>query len=388
MSNEGFDIEKLFADDPELLSAFKNISAPGPNLTASGSKPYDPASSIMSDSPAKSSVEPPLLPPPVPAKVRSFEELLAEFETPQPKQPAAPAGNAANNVFNQPQDSSSASAFPSFEELLAGFEAKQTQQPAAPADNGANSSFKTPSSKLFPASSTAAFASSLDERFGNNETAQPWKQEPTFTFGDNLRKKAAEENTSEDVKGKDKKKNKAINIVLNILTYAFIIALIVGSTMFAFSNNTDKHIFGYRFYHVLTPSMSPTFNEGDMIFIKIVDDPATVKKDDIVTFQPSPRSTSFLTHRVVELLPADDKNPARMITQGDANNAKDPPVRLDAVIGIHVFTVPYMGGIIDFMRNNLLLMGICFGATLLLISVLRVYFSTRGQTGITVSGAS
>jgi signal peptidase len=232
--------------------------------------------------------------------------------------------------------------------------------------------------------------SSLDELLAEFETTQQHceNRSKKHTFCDHLRKKITEENNPADAKGKAGK-NKAINMILNIASYVFIIALIAGSTMFAFSNDTNKNIFGYRFYHVLTPSMTGTFNEGDMIFVKIINDPENeVKTGDIVTFQPSPKSTAFLTHRVVELLPADDRSSARMVTKGDANNAQDPPVKLDAVVGVYVFHAPYMGSLIDFMRSNLLLMGICFAATLLLISVLRIYFSTRKQIKGNVSGAT
>ncbi len=189
----------------------------------------------------------------------------------------------------------------------------------------------------------------------------------------------SDESEEAEQKEPEKQKNKAVERVLNILTYAFVILLIAGSTMFAFSNNTDKSLFGYRFYHVLTPSMRPEFNVGDMIFVKMVD-PSDVEVGDIVTFHPSSKSKAFLTHRVVQLLPADEENQQdRMVTKGDFNNAEDPPVSLDAVIGVHAFTIPAMGGIIEFVRDNIVLMGICIGAIFLLLNVLRVYFKVRKQ---------
>ncbi|MCL2106514.1 MAG: signal peptidase I [Oscillospiraceae bacterium] len=173
-------------------------------------------------------------------------------------------------------------------------------------------------------------------------------------------------------------RSKPFNRILNLFTYCFVAFLLAGSTMFAFSNSAEKSLLGYRFYNVLTPSMQPAFKPGDMIFVKLTK-PSEVKVGDIVTFNPSPKSTAFLTHRVVELLPADESQPDRMVTKGDFNNTKDPPVGLSAVIGVHTFTIPVMGRVVEMMRNNLLLVCICFGAVFLLLAVLRAYFAARKQ---------
>ena len=192
---------------------------------------------------------------------------------------------------------------------------------------------------------------------------------------------AADEQPSEELAAaqpEKTKKSKRLNRILNIFTYCFVALLLAGSTMFAFSNSAKKSLFGYRFYNVLTPSMQPAFKPGDMIFVKLTK-PSEVKVGDIVTFNPSPKSTAFLTHRVVNLLPADESQPARMVTKGDFNNTEDPPVGLSAVIGIHTFTIPVMGRVVEMMRSNLLLVCVCFGAVFLLLAVLRAYSAARKQ---------
>jgi len=133
--------------------------------------------------------------------------------------------------------------------------------------------------------------------------------------------------------------------------------------------------------------MQPAFKPGDMIFVKLTN-PSDVKIGDIVTFNPSPKSTAFLTHRVVNLLPADESQPARMVTKGDFNNTEDPPVGLSAVIGVHTFTIPVMGRVVEMMRSNLLLVCICFGAVFLLLAVLRAYFAARKQEKITAMSSA
>jgi len=202
--------------------------------------------------------------------------------------------------------------------------------------------------------------------------------EEKFESDTNIESLEKAEIKSYSAEGKTQKDKKTLNVILNIFVYGLSILLIVGATMFAFSNDTDKSLFGYRFYNVLTPSMQPFFNAGDMIFVKLAD-PSEIKVQDVVTFKPNPRSDAYLTHRVVKLLPADDVNPARMITQGDNNNAADPPMTMDAVIGVHQFTIPFAGKAIMMVRDNFLLMSICIAASLLLLIVLRSYFAAQKQ---------
>jgi len=172
--------------------------------------------------------------------------------------------------------------------------------------------------------------------------------------------------------------SKAASLLLNILTFCFVGFLLAGSTIFAFSNSESKNLFGYRFYNVLTPSMAPFFKPGDMIFVKLTE-PSQVKVGDVVTFSPSAKSTAFLTHRVMELLPEEEGKQARMITKGDYNNAADPPVGLNAVIGVHKFTIPFFGKVVDMMRSNLIMVCVCMGAVFLLLTVLRAYFAARKE---------
>ena len=208
-----------------------------------------------------------------------------------------------------------------------------------------------------------------------NAPQAPWNAQRQSMDGQNSRN-APGPGTAASGK---KRPSAAANLVLNLLTLCFVGFLLAESTIFAFSNNENKSLFGYRFYNVLTPSMRPLFRPGDMIFVKLTD-PSQVRVGDVVTFRPSSKSTAFLTHRVAELLPAQEMKPARMVTKGDANNAADPPVALSAVIGVHVFTIPFVGWIAEMARSSLPLVCVCFGAVFLLLLVLRAYFAVRKES--------
>ncbi|MDR1465738.1 MAG: signal peptidase I [Oscillospiraceae bacterium] len=179
-----------------------------------------------------------------------------------------------------------------------------------------------------------------------------------------------EENSSAD------KRRKMCKLIFDLLTYAFALLLILGSTMFAFSNDTGKSLpGGFRYYHVLTQSMVPFFKPGAMIFTKFCDT-EDIKEGDVITYVPNQKYNAYLTHRVVQILHEEDGT-TRFITKGDFNNAEDPPIPSSAVVGKYIFHIPMAGSIVSFIRKNLLVMCICIGATFALILLLRSYFSAK-----------
>lgn len=179
-----------------------------------------------------------------------------------------------------------------------------------------------------------------------------------------------------DISNTSSKSKRGLNIIFNFLVYGFCLILIIGSAMFALNNDTGKSLFGYRFYSVLTVSMRPEFDAGDMIFIKLCE-PEDIQAGDVVTFVPSRKSTAYLTHRVTKIISDENGVPQQIITKGDNNNAEDPPVSVKAVVGIYLFHIPGAGNIIQFISENLILMGICIVSSFVLLVFLRSYFATK-----------
>ena len=81
-------------------------------------------------------------------------------------------------------------------------------------------------------------------------------------------------------------KNKILNILTKIVTWALVIftVFIMVFTVFTVAtfDKNDRPVFGYRFYIVRSDSMSESelnkdqevhFDAGDIIVVKIVDDP-------------------------------------------------------------------------------------------------------------------
>jgi signal peptidase I len=171
-------------------------------------------------------------------------------------------------------------------------------------------------------------------------------------------------------------------VVGNTIVLTFCLLLVVGSLLFALNQDPKKSLFGYRFYNVLTGSMTPGpdsppggFSAGDMIFVKL-GDPATIKVGDIVTYATDQSGSASLTHRVVDIKTEMDGQPGLwFITRGDTNNADDPPVSADRIIGTKVFSIPKLGAMLQQVRNNPIPYAVFAVAALCLVFVLHGIFS-------------
>lgn len=93
---------------------------------------------------------------------------------------------------------------------------------------------------------------------------------------------------------------------------------------------------------VLTGSMVPTYDPGDVVVVRRVHDPVReVEVGDVISFQPFPDDPTLVTHRVVEIRATTDG--PRWVTRGDANGADDEPLRAKQITAEVVYHVPYAG---------------------------------------------
>lgn len=142
---------------------------------------------------------------------------------------------------------------------------------------------------------------------------------------------------------------KIFDIAFTVFIYLLAAAILVAAILFAFSTRQDKSLFGYRYYTVLTSSMAPKYEEGDVIFVKICGED-DIEEDDVITFNPSKDSDAYLTHRVVEKFKAQDGTIC-FKTKGDANDTADSFVIDEArVIGKVTWSIPKLGYVIRFVQ--------------------------------------
>lgn len=153
-------------------------------------------------------------------------------------------------------------------------------------------------------------------------------------------------------KGPPEKKGYAVYVIFRkIIVYLFCVGIVIASFLFASSKTPNKSLFGYRYYTVITPSMTPAYNVGDMVFVKI-EKADGINVGDVITFNPSSGSDAYLTHRVTQKLTDYQGTGITCFrTKGDANDSEDSfLVDENRVIGKVKLRVPKLGYVVRFIQ--------------------------------------
>jgi signal peptidase len=127
----------------------------------------------------------------------------------------------------------------------------------------------------------------------------------------------------------------------NVLGIVVLIALVAPFAVFA----APEVVGADESFVVLTASMTPSIAPGDVVIVA-ERDPAAVAAGDVITFM---RGTSEVpvTHRVIDVV--DEGGALAFETMGDANEGPDPGlVPGSNLVGVVVFTIPYIGYVIQF----------------------------------------
>ncbi len=137
----------------------------------------------------------------------------------------------------------------------------------------------------------------------------------------------------------------AVRKIWNIVTSVLVVMFVILAILLA-----GVRLIGLQAFTVLSGSMEPTYHVGALIYVKKVD-PSEIQVGDAITFLLS--EDTVATHRVVEIVP-DEEDPSvlRFRTKGDANNAVDGSlVHCGNVIGVPVFTIPYLGYVANYVQK-------------------------------------
>lgn len=126
-------------------------------------------------------------------------------------------------------------------------------------------------------------------------------------------------------------------------------------------------VLGYQTSTMLTGSMSPLINPGDIVVTRPVP-VAEIKAGDIITYHIPVEDQRVETHRVTEITAQPDGTYV-VQTKGDANNGADPWLATisSPTVDRHVLTVPYVGGAIRAIRQPLVLNTLMYGAPAILV---------------------
>lgn len=148
--------------------------------------------------------------------------------------------------------------------------------------------------------------------------------------------------------------HKVLSVIGIIICIILIPILIINITLIIKSRTNSVNvpkIGGYCPLIILTGSMEPEFNDGDLIIVKQIDG-KDVKVGDVISFfDPESTNNSVLTHRVTEVI--EENGTLSFRTKGDANNTEDKiPVNADNLVGIYKSRIPGAGNIAMFMQST------------------------------------
>lgn len=134
-----------------------------------------------------------------------------------------------------------------------------------------------------------------------------------------------------------------------VLIFAFLVTILVFTSE---SNNGQANLLGLMPMSVQSDSMSPTFNQGDMIIVKQVD-LYDLNVDDVITFYTIIDGNRIKnSHRIVEINEEDGSR--TFVTRGDNNSINDEiPAYASDIIGRWTgFRLPGGGRLLDFLRSK------------------------------------
>ena len=147
-----------------------------------------------------------------------------------------------------------------------------------------------------------------------------------------------------------KKKKEMRRKMMRIIVYILVIPILIYNVTIVYqlfsSSNTTPSFFGYKTFVIVSGSMLPELQIGDIVVIKNVEQ-SDINEEDIISFR---EGNAIVTHRVKEIIEGEN---IQYRTKGDANNAEDANlVEIGDVEGEYSFKIPKLGKIIIFMQNK------------------------------------
>ena len=148
-----------------------------------------------------------------------------------------------------------------------------------------------------------------------------------------------------------------ITIYYVVIGVVVFIALLIIVSAFPVAGNI-------KMFTVLSGSMEPKIHTGSAVIVKPVSD---YKVGDVITFGKIAKGSVPTTHRIVDQK-VQDGNVVYM-TKGDANDVSDDnEIPKEEIVGRELFSIPWLGYIINFVQKP-------FGLMLVIIipSIIIIY---------------
>lgn len=129
--------------------------------------------------------------------------------------------------------------------------------------------------------------------------------------------------------------------ILNAVSTVLVVLVVILAVFLM-----GSRLMGMQVFHVISPSMEPTYSQGDLLYVKAVD-PDSIRVGDPITFVLN-EELVVATHRVVDI----DRENRQFTTKGDANRTADAaPVHFNNLVGKPVFSIPLLGYVSAYIQS-------------------------------------
>jgi len=156
--------------------------------------------------------------------------------------------------------------------------------------------------------------------------------------------------TDEAIRNRRNRKNK-IKKILTIAVYILLIPLLVYNLSLIFqaiiNPNETPSCFGIKSYVILSGSMLPELDIGDIVIVKDSNE-NELQNGDIISFR---EGQTVVTHRIIDIESID--NQKQFTTKGDNNNSVDnKSINIDVIEGRVIATIPFLGKILLLLKGK------------------------------------
>lgn len=166
--------------------------------------------------------------------------------------------------------------------------------------------------------------------------------------------------TKEDILKREKNSNLIKKVIVTIL-YIIIIPITFANLYLLMKSYREPFktpsIFGYKTYVIISGSMVPNFNIGDVVIVKETSK-EKLNVGDVISFKSD---DATITHRITNVFDG------KYETKGDNNNTKDQElVNYENVEGKYIAKIPKFGNLVIMFKNKL-------GLILAIITIALIY---------------
>lgn len=160
-----------------------------------------------------------------------------------------------------------------------------------------------------------------------------------------------------------------MKVLKTIGQFILCLILIFFILLNIFSMN-NKSLFGFRIYRVISGSMQPALQIGDVIIVKKSNN---YSERDIITYS---NGLTTITHRIIAI------NNDEVITKGDANEVDDKPINKEQIIGKFFFRISNFSLFSIILSKNVIYLIMIFLLVLIFLLVIgdRIIKNLRYQS--------